>query len=641
MEVITVCKNKCILINKIKIDTEHGFIISKLKKCTIDSFIFNKEDNLWYYKNYKSLIKLFDLFYPDNKNTEILFLNNDINDYRQQNIKIIKDNKYNNLFPEPNKYIIELKNKKDIIEESIVILQYGIPNIISEGRYSGEYRNMYWKVINNNEDIYYLMHIKTDIYTKISIKDINKLLIFKNRRPTWRLFQNGYIACAITCDINNHELSSSSNQKINHISDIDTPIDINEKQKVYYLHQVIMDLHDEDLTDYTRTIDHINHDKLDNRSENLRIVDMSVQNSNRDKSERRCDAIDLPDGIIQSDLPKYIVYRKEILNKETNRYREYFYICNHPKLKRWETTKSNKVSNKDKLNMAIQKLNNLELSDELQSDNELSQSDNELSESDTIKNNNKLILPLYINLVTLRDNKHFIYDNKQKDFRYNLTMILKSDNLKNELKIFIDKINKKYPELKLENNLSNNDISNDDISNNNILNNDIIKLNLPNNFSFYKEKSKYYFQYAKTINKNKIGKKITINSNNIQSEFDKFIELLNNIYPELKLLKYIIPNIPSISIISSNIEQTSINSNKPIMPKNISITTVNNIDYIQFCKKINNKKFQYKQKINSYNLQEEINRFINQLNTNYILNLDKNNYIINNNNWKTTNTIKL
>ena len=218
-----------------------------------------------------------------------------------------------------------------------------------------------------------------------------------------------------------------------------------------------------------------------------------------------------------------------------------------------------------------------------------------------MKKKNTLVLPTNISLVKIRNKDHFVYD---------LKMILKSDNFKNELKIFIDKINEKYPNLNLENII---------IKNNELIEiNNNIKIKLPNNFLFYKEKNKYYFQYAKHINKIKISKKITINSNNLQNELDKFIELLNNTYSDLKLDKYLIPNILSnLNIINYS------QSNKPIMPQNFSITTINNIDYIQFCKKINDKRYQYKIKITSYNLQKELEKFIDSLNINYSLNLNK------------------
>jgi hypothetical protein len=99
---------------------------------------------------------------------------------------------------------------------------------------------------------------------------------------------------------------------------------------------------------------------MDNRIENLRWVSQSLQNSNTDKRNRKYNAKPLPNGLKQSDLPKYIVYYHEILNKETGSSREYFKIEKHPKLdKIWIGTKSNKISIQDKLKVAKEKLNEL------------------------------------------------------------------------------------------------------------------------------------------------------------------------------------------------------------------------------------------------------------------------------------------
>jgi hypothetical protein len=588
MEVITFTKKNCLLINKILIDNDHSLIISKLKNCTEDSFTLNN-DNLWYYKNYKSTIKLFDLLYPNNKQSKKIFLNNDINDYRVKNIKIL--NEYSDLFPEP-------KNCK--------ILEFGSPYNIQDGRYSGQYRNMYWKVLDNKNLIYYLVHIKDDIYTKISCDDITKIFCIENNRPCWYLQQNGYIS---TC--------------------------INKIHKIYYLHQVVMNLHMEDLSSYQRTVDHINRDKLDNRKENLRITNMSEQNTNRDKSERRCDAIDLPDGIVQKELPKYIVYRKEIMDKETDKFREYFYICNHPNCLRWESSKSSKYSNYEKLQQTIKKLKEL---------NEESSSDLE-SDSDEEE---KIKMPKYISYTTFRGLPYLIFDKRHNDKRYNLKMIVKPNNLKSELNLFIEKINNKYPELceslKLTNYINNElsscinseSIEGINSESNNIINNfSELKIKLPANFIFFCEKETYYIQFSKTINKNRINKKISIKNNNIQEELDNLIIFLNKTYPELKIEKYIIPNLPIIKVF----EEIDNNTQKPKLPINFSIPTVNNIDYIQFCKKINGERIQYKTKINSYDLQNELNNFITYLNENYNLKLIYSDYIIAQTNWKTSNKI--
>ena len=153
---------------------------------------------------------------------------------------------------------------------------------------------MYWKVKNNINETYYLMHIKDDIYTKISKRDIKKVLNINNVRQSWFINVNGYISTTFRTD-----------SKVNNI----------------YLHQLIMDVHNEDLTNYEKTVDHINQDKLDNRQTNLRLVNMSTQNTNKGKAKRRVDACDLPEELDES-LPKYVVYRKEILDKNRKAYLE-------------------------------------------------------------------------------------------------------------------------------------------------------------------------------------------------------------------------------------------------------------------------------------------------------------------------------
>jgi hypothetical protein len=309
------------------------------------------------------------------------------------------------------------------------VLEEGTPLTIKLGRYSGETRNMYWKVKDTiTKNTFYLIHIVDDTFTKISVDDINKVLNFKDIRPCWRLFVNGYVCCSTYND--------------------------EKKEKVYYLHQLIMDVHDKDLTSMKETVDHINNDKLDNRKENLRLVDMSIQNSNRPKAQRRKDACDLPEGIKQTDLPKYVTYRKEILDKETDKYRECFVIDNHPKLsKPWETTKSNKIDISKKLEIAKLKLQVLE--DKINPD----------VLNKELGLDKKIDLPVGIRLVERNTKLQFSYDYKdtKNDLRYTCKMVLKSDDIQIELDNFIDIINNKYDFLKINKYKIKNIIVNDNI----------------------------------------------------------------------------------------------------------------------------------------------------------------------------------
>lgn len=128
-----------------------------------------------------------------------------------------------------------------------------------------------------------------------------------------------------------------------------------------YLHEYVLRLNNIEKPNdgNAYSVDHINRDTLDNRLENLRWATQTLQNQNTDKKTRKHNARELPEGIEQKDLPKYVTYNKETYNKEKGLTRDYFRIEKHPTGTYWTSSKSNDISVQDKLAEAYRKLDEL------------------------------------------------------------------------------------------------------------------------------------------------------------------------------------------------------------------------------------------------------------------------------------------
>lgn len=532
--------DNCYIINgKIKIDPK--FLIKINKKRNFNNLI-KLEDNMWYYKNQTLIEILFDI--SDYK--KIKFINNNTDDYRFNNIEITFNNKFNK-------------------PQNVEILEEGTPKIIVEGKCSGQHRNMYWKVKDNENNKYYIMHIYQNFYSKISINDINKILNLNNIRPTWGI-SNDYIK---------------------------TNIKIGDQHKVIYLYQYIMDVHFEDNSSMKKTVDHINRDKMDNRRENLRFANMSEQNSNRDKQKRQKNARELPNDIKQTDLPIHVCYNKRCYDTENNSWREFFTIDKrHPKLdKPWASSKSSNVSIKEKLDQVKLKLKHLngEITDQ--------------EYKNIVEPDFKLFKGLRLSIDKKYNKYKFEYENRSIKPCINYKMVLTHNDLQLMIDKFIDLLNDKYKENEEYNKMAyyklekpvlldfssvNNEIIEDDLlsetnnetsdraedvahtqytmhnSENVVINtshaphtghnsNEVIESvstkpkytinpDLPNNFSVYLEKECWYLSFSKNINTIRYNKKQAMKCMCIQTELDRLIDEINKLFPNLNIEKYTVKN---------------------------------------------------------------------------------------------------
>jgi hypothetical protein len=203
------------------------------------------------------------------------------------------------------------------------------------GKSAGIESNWYYDALDDKNNECILMYCKPEGYTIINKETLPKIREISQRFVSWYIMQNGYVGGNIMID---------------------------GTLKNIYLHQYITGYYGNGKGN--DSIDHINRNKLDNRILNLRIATQSEQNENRGKVKRRYNAKELPEGIIQSDLPKFVIYNKE---KHGSGTREFFTVEKHPlqnlkengvinktelKNKRWATTKAGSVSIHDKLQQA-------------------------------------------------------------------------------------------------------------------------------------------------------------------------------------------------------------------------------------------------------------------------------------------------
>jgi hypothetical protein len=295
---------------------------------------------------------------------------------------------------------------KQIIEnKKYEVIEYIEGHYYTIGQDANIMKNPIWRVkeIENGTE-YLLMYCEKDTLVKICDKSHQAIKEYEKNendgKPvTFYKHGNGYILCT---------------------------------SRLLFIHQIITGCHGNGNGTENISVDHIDQDPLNNMFDNLRIATRKEQerncNGTKDgtKRARKTNAKDLPDGMEQHMMKKYVVYYHEWLDKEHTKPREYFKVEKHPKLdKPWIGTKSGKVSIIEKLKQANK------IADDLEKD---------IYPKTEISN-----LPKYVSLVMTRGKPHLVFEKRMVDGkRIGLKMILPNEyDLQEQLLILNDKIKKK------------------------------------------------------------------------------------------------------------------------------------------------------------------------------------------------------
>ena len=328
---ITKLKIKNQIYYDIDLDENYGIIYSNKNKILVDIDILFEIFN-----NYQNLIIAVDDIYP--------YMNDEINllDFLIKKKKGFKNINLDIIFKNKNNLDLRFKNI-DIYHEYHKNMISKYPDAIyieghynNIGKYSNVMKNPMWKI----NDIYYV-YCELNTIFKIDQKSIDIINTIEeniNKKITFYKHSNNYI--------------------LSHYKNL-------------FIHQIITNCYGNGKGTKKISVDHIDQDPLNNCYDNLRIATRKIQEQNtkgikkNTKRARKKSAMKLPDGLTHEMMPKYVYYSKECLNKEKNKYRDFFRIEKHPNLKILNkkclsSSKSSKFTIFQKLEQIIQKLKYLD-----------------------------------------------------------------------------------------------------------------------------------------------------------------------------------------------------------------------------------------------------------------------------------------
>ena len=282
----------------------------------------HKNDKYPSYKYNYRFVNYLESLYGNGDIDNFIFINGNECDLRRCNIE--------NIHPK-HKYVCENYN----------VIEY-IRGHYPTYKHHTIMKNPIWKIMQNDK-VRILMYCEVDCFCILCPESYQKIIEFEKnecngRKLTFAKMTNGYIATHVSAN------------------------------KVLFIHQIIMNYFGNGRGTKNISIDHIDRNPLNNAMDNLRLATREEQEQNttgiapNTKKSRQYNARPLPQGITQDMMRKCVVFYSRLHNKETGMRREYFVVENHPLLngKKWESTKSAKLSILEKLAQANKTVEDLD-----------------------------------------------------------------------------------------------------------------------------------------------------------------------------------------------------------------------------------------------------------------------------------------